>query len=79
MSAEDEEELNTKLFLRIHAANLPRHGILKSLPDTYAIVTSVSGRASRSGPEKSPTNNGNDNNNDDGQVMRTVEWGRTEM
>jgi hypothetical protein len=74
MPAEDEEELNTKLFLRIHAANLPRHGMLKSLPDTYAVVTSVSGRASRSGPEKSPSNNGNNDN-----AMRTVEWGRTEM
>jgi hypothetical protein len=74
MPVEEEEELNTKLFLRIHAANLPRHGILKSLPDAYAVVTSVSGRPSRSGPDNSPSDNGNNPN-----TLRTVEWGRTEM
>jgi hypothetical protein len=64
----EEVATGTKLILRIHAANLPRHGILNSLPDTYAIVTSVSGRASlrRSGPDGFAS-------------ASSVEWGRTEM
>eukprot|EP00980_Cylindrotheca_fusiformis_P022406 scaffold9278_cov170-Cylindrotheca_fusiformis.AAC.7 len=49
-SNEPDEELVTRLLLRVHAANLPRVGILNSPPDAYAVVTSVNGRASRSGP-----------------------------
>lgn len=71
---QDEQELNTKLFLRIHAANLPRVGILQSPPDTFAVVTSVSGRASKSGPEN-PATFAEANSN----VMKSVEWGRTEV
>lgn len=47
---EQEEDLVTRLLLRVHAANLPRVGLLQSPPDSFAIVTSVKGRASRSGP-----------------------------
>lgn len=67
----DEQDVatTTKLLLRINAANLSRHGILQALPDTYAVVTSVVGRASRSGPEGGAVNDG----------MSMVEWGRTEM
>ena len=73
MGDEDEKEnLNQKLLLRIHAANLPRHGMLKSPPNSFAIVTSVSGRASSSGPE-GQASVGTDH------CMKTVEWGRTEM
>jgi hypothetical protein len=74
MRDNEEENLTTKLLLRIHAANLPRHGLLKTPPNTYAVVTSVSGRASRSGPDRDePASTGNE------VCMRTVEWGRTEM
>jgi hypothetical protein len=69
---EDEKNLVTKLQLRLHASNLPRCGILKSLPSAYALVTSVSGQASRSGPERFSTET-------DYHGMRKVEWGRTEM
>lgn len=67
------QELFTKLSLRIQAANLPRAGILKSPPDTYAIITSVSGRFSRSGPIHSSGSNGSEH------VLEAVEWGRTEV
>jgi hypothetical protein len=73
MSDDEEENLTTKLLLRIHAANLPRQGLLKTPPNTYAVVTSVSGRASRSGPERQEPSTGNE------VCMRTVEWGRSEM
>lgn len=69
---DNDDKPSTKLLLRIHAANLPRQGILKNPPNTYAVVTSVSGRASKSGPVVSDQT-GND------VCMRTVEWGRTEM
>lgn len=69
---EDEKNLVTKLQLRLHASNLPRCGILKSLPSAYAVVTSVSGQASRSGPERFSTET-------DSHGVRKVEWGRTEM
>ena len=68
----EEVATRTKLLLRINAANLSRHGILQGLPDTYAVVTSVAGRPSRSGPE-----GGVDNNANAGLTM--LEWGRTEM
>ena len=48
--AQEDENLITRLLLRVHAANLPSHGILRSAPNSYAKVTSISGRASRSGP-----------------------------
>jgi hypothetical protein len=50
MPEQEEESLVTRLLLRVHAANLPRVGILKSHPDSFAVVTSVHGRVSRSGP-----------------------------
>jgi hypothetical protein len=50
MVEQEEESLVTRLLLRVHAANLPRVGILKSHPDSFAVVTSVHGRVSRSGP-----------------------------
>ena len=44
MSADDESnELVTTILLRLHADNLPRWGIRKSYPDTYAVVTTVEG------------------------------------
>eukprot|EP00934_Nitzschia_sp_Nitz4_P007358 Nitzschia sp. Nitz4//scaffold168_size48592//3321//5255//NITZ4_007044-RA/size48592-snap-gene-0.5-mRNA-1//-1//CDS//3329538303//7348//frame0 len=42
----EAEQLATNFNLRIHAANLPRVGVRKTLPTTYAIVTSVAGRVS---------------------------------
>ena len=69
---EDEKNLVTKLQLRLYASNLPRIGILKSLPSAYAVVTSVSGQASQSGPERFSIET-------DSHGMRKVEWGRTEM
>jgi hypothetical protein len=82
---EQEEDLSKTFFLRIHAANLPRLGILKSLPDTYAVVTSVSGRAgSQSSLPQATTGTGTPapaaiTPHTNEHVMRTVEWGRTEM
>ena len=83
---QDEEQLRTQMVLRLHADNLPRLGIRKTLPDTYAVVTSVSGRR-RVGqgricsghtfqeidcfPAGSPM--GKDH------VLGTSEWGRTEV
>ncbi len=43
MPDRDEAELLTKMVLRLHATNLPRNGIRKTFPDTYAIVTSLEG------------------------------------
>jgi hypothetical protein len=71
--ADDDKNLVTTLQLRIHASNLPRYGILKSLPSTFAKVTSVSGTASRSGPTS--TDNGHPNE----RGTRRVEWGTTEI
>lgn len=48
--AQEDENLITRLVLRIHAANLPCHGILRSPPSSFAEVTSIGGRVSRSGP-----------------------------
>jgi hypothetical protein len=72
-SDSEEESLVTRLLLRIHAANLPRQGILKQ-PDSYAVVTSVRGRASRSGPyyndaETIPAES----------VVNTLVWFQTEV
>ena len=43
----EEEHLTMKVFLRIHAANLPHQGLLKTPPSTYAVVTSVAGQESQ--------------------------------
>ena len=53
-----------KLLLRIHAANLPKVGLLNALPDTFAVVTSV---------ESSPSSGAPNNQ------VKTIEWGTTEV
>jgi hypothetical protein len=82
-SPPQQELLQTKMALRLHADNLPRHGIRMTLPDTYALVTSVSGRMSRSGPQYHANVDGNNPSssleNSKDHVMRKTEWGRTEM
>ena len=50
METQEDENLMTRLLLRIHAANLPCHGILRSPPSSFAEVTSIGRRISRSGP-----------------------------
>ena len=43
MSSSDNKSECKKLLLRIHAANLPRVGLLKALPDTFSTVLAVEG------------------------------------
>lgn len=62
---QEDENLITRLLLRLHAANLPCNGILRNLPTSYAEVTSIRSKASRSGPHY----------NDDANVSAaTIEW-----
>lgn len=72
-SSQHESSLRTTMALRLHADNLPRHGLRRNLPDTYAVVTSVSGRTSKSGPIDHVATVGQDH------VLSKAEWGRTEM
>lgn len=43
MGKYDRNELLTSLVLRLTAYDLPRRGLRKSYPDTYAVVTSITG------------------------------------
>ena len=40
--SDDNQNLISQVLLRIHASNLPRYGILQSLPDVYAVVSYAS-------------------------------------
>mmetsp|Transcript_26981 Transcript_26981/g.75886 ORF Transcript_26981/g.75886 Transcript_26981/m.75886 type:complete len:625 (+) Transcript_26981:141-2015(+) len=73
-SASMQENLITRLRLRVHCSNLPRYGLLKSLPDTFAKITSVSPAAHvPSGPEEV------ESESVDERGMRNIEWGNTEV
>jgi len=70
------QELWTKLALRLQADNLPRHGVRMSLPDTYAVVTAVSGRASNSGPMLTDLKHSSVGVE---HLLQKTEWVRTEV
>ena len=80
---DDDDSLvcSQQVLLRINAANLPRHGILQALPDTYAVVSSVSipnGEGSVTFDlSQTYVNNGTNGSNSHGQTK--IEWGKTEM
>ena len=41
--SDDNQNLISQVLLRIHASNLPRYGILQSLPDVFAVVSYAAG------------------------------------
>jgi hypothetical protein len=67
----NNKHLKVNLVLRIHAANLPRYGVRKILPDTYASITTVGAEHNTDGDDN--CGNGSEH------IMRRVAWGRTEM
>ena len=74
---EEPQNLISQVLLRINASNLPRYGILQSLPDVYAVVSSVTVPNGQGVPfDLAHTDNG-DGSNSHGQ--KKMEWGRTEM
>ena len=69
VEGDDEANLWTKLVLRLHADNLPRYGVRRALPDTYAVVSSVS----------SSSQEEEDRNETRRHMLQKKEWGRTEV
>lgn len=67
----DSEHLKTDLILRVHAANLPRYGIRKILPDTFVEVTAIHAPEIGSGPVSSSTTSA--------AALKRRHCGRTEM
>jgi hypothetical protein len=77
-----QHDLVTQVLLRVHASNLPRYGILKSLPDVYAVVSSVMIKGSKNGPVPEEHDNGlflAPTGQKDSHGQEIMEWGRTEM
>ena len=75
----EQKSLNTKLLLRVHAANLPRQGLLKSAPSSYAVITSFTRGARTSGPSNDYDHDNDQPSVGNDQCLRTLEWGRTEV
>ena len=78
---DDDNIVSQQVLLRINAANLPRHGILQGLPDSYAVVSSVSVPNGQDGVNfdlsQTYVNNCLNGSNSHGQTK--IEWGKTEM
>ena len=78
---DDDNIVSQQVLLRINAANLPRHGILQALPDSYAVVSSVSVPNGQDGVNfdlsQTYVNNSLNGSNSHGQTK--IEWGKTEM
>ena len=78
---DDDNVVSQQVLLRINAANLPRHGILQGLPDSYAVVSSVSVPNGQDGVNfdlsQTYVNNSLNGSNSHGQTK--IEWGKTEM
>jgi hypothetical protein len=66
-------QLQTKLTLRVHAANLPRYGIRKLLPDTYIDVTAIYP------PGDGPGSSSTSSTPTPAAALRRIHCGRTEM
>lgn len=62
---EQQQHLQVTLHLRIVAASLPRVGLIQSLPDTYAEVTTVTTRSTSLDSNAHPQQRFNGSNEDD--------------